>query len=69
VTAEDLHLIRLAALSAAPGTFTLMETALQDIPLAVYPRIKVLFQPTERTYPHVVSKAFQNGADDTHGLT
>ncbi len=69
LTAEDLHLIRLAALSAAPGAFTLMEIELQDIHLAVYPRITVLFQPTDRTHPHVLSKAFHNGSDDTHGPT
>jgi hypothetical protein len=34
-----------------------METELQDLRLAVYPRIKVLFQPTGRTNPTTVSSA------------
>jgi transposase len=34
-----------------------METELQDVRLAVYPRIKVLFQPTDRTNPHVSCRA------------
>ena len=51
LTAEDFHLFRLAALSAAPGASTLMETELQDVCLAVYPRNNVLFQPTDRTNP------------------
>src|SRR5262249_23919889 len=33
-----------------------METELQDGDLAVYPRIKVLFQPTDRTHPNVLSE-------------
>src|SRR5262245_38539821 len=39
-----------------------METALQDIRLAVYPRIKVLLQPTDRTHPHVFSDPPDAGA-------
>src|SRR4030095_3728504 len=37
LTAEDLHLIRLAALSAAPGTSTLMKTELQSTRLCDLP--------------------------------
>src|SRR5439155_27122291 len=37
LTAEDFHLIRLAALSAAPGASTLMETELQDVRLCGLP--------------------------------
>ena len=33
-----------------------METELQDGGLAVYPRTKVLFQPTDRTHPNVLSE-------------
>ena len=43
----------LSLLHREGGPFTLMETELQDGGLAVYPRTKVLFQPTDRTNPHV----------------
>jgi hypothetical protein len=43
----------LSLLHREGGSSTLMETELQDIRPAVYPRIKVLFQPTDRTHPHV----------------
>src|SRR5215470_15323609 len=46
---ETLSLLHLEG-----GASTLMETELQDIRLAVYPRIKVLFQPTDRTKPSIV---------------
>ena len=36
-----------------------METELQDGGLAVYPRTKVLFQPTDRTHPNVLSDVEQ----------
>ena len=44
----------LSLLHREGGPFTLMETELQDRGLAVYPRTKVLFQPTDRTNPHVL---------------
>ena len=43
-----------------------METELQDGGLAVYPRIKVLFQPMDRTHPNVLWKAFHNCSIATH---
>ena len=46
----------LSLLHREGGASTLMETELQDRGLAVYPRIKVLFQPTDRTHPNVLSE-------------
>ena len=50
----------LSLLHREGGPFTLMETELQDGGLAVYPRTKVLFQPTDRTTPHVLFRARNN---------
>ena len=46
----------LSLLHREGGASTLMETELQDLRLAVYPRMKVLFQPTDRTHPHMQLK-------------
>jgi hypothetical protein len=58
-TCEDQSLvwgIGLHALHLEEGTFTLMETALQDRCLAACPRDHALFQPTTRTpYPILTS--------------
>jgi len=45
-----------------------METELQDGGLAVYPRIKVLFQPTDRTHPNVLSEVGEKLAMATRGV-
>src|SRR5262245_36944870 len=44
----------LSLLHREGGASTRMETELQDIRLAVYPRTRVLFQPTDHTHPHVL---------------
>src|SRR2546427_7859245 len=53
----------LSLLHREGGASTLMETELQDVGLAVYPRIKVLFQPTGRTNPHVSCQALDYFSD------